>query len=349
MVPVDDLMTIGVFAKQTGLSISAIRFYASHGLLEPADVDPVSGYRRYSEAQVEVGALIRDLRRLGMPLSDIALVLEKSEPERKELVEQHLRRLETIVERAHGLAQTLGITNPTKETAMSATIPTLDLAGALDQVLPAAGTNPELPHLMSVLVEGKDGSVRFVATDRFRLAVRDIVPSQLDGEFTATVPAATLARWRDELDATGQIALRLEENRLELSGNGVDLTATVIPVIFPDYEQLLTPVDDVARVTVDRHRLLAVLERVEADCTVTLSVADGSLRIDHADGSDAVDAQCIGGSPDVAINARFAIDAVRNAVGADLVIEIDDASSPVLFRSADDGTFTSRVMPILDD
>ncbi len=45
-------MPIGVFAQRSGLTSSALRFYADSGLLRPAEVDPVSGYRYYSADQL---------------------------------------------------------------------------------------------------------------------------------------------------------------------------------------------------------------------------------------------------------------------------------------------------------
>lgn len=341
-------MTIGTFARRTGLSVSALRFYAGQRLLVPAEVDRATGYRRYAETQVSDGILVRKLRRLDMPLRDIALALERSEPERKELVERHLCRLERVVERAHALAQTMGITDTTKETTMLATLQTLDLAGALDQTLPAAGTDPGRPHLMSVLVEGKDGSVRLVATDGYRLAVRDLVPVRLEGEFSAVVPAAALSEWRASLAEPGDLALTLDEGHLRVAGPDVDLAAQLVPVTYPDYERFLEPADDVTSVRVDRHRFLTALG-ADDERTIELSTAEASLRIGDDDGTVDIEAGCDGPERRVALNRRFVGDAVGHAVGVEVVIEIDDPLGPVLFRSADDGTFTSRVMPIKPD
>ncbi|MCX4639442.1 MerR family DNA-binding transcriptional regulator [Streptomyces platensis] len=43
----EQLLTIGVFARRVGLAPSALRFYDDCGLLRPARVDAVTGYRRY--------------------------------------------------------------------------------------------------------------------------------------------------------------------------------------------------------------------------------------------------------------------------------------------------------------
>lgn len=356
MVSVAELMTIGTFASRTGLSVSALRFYAGQRLLVPAEVDDITGYRRYTEAQVPDGILVCNLRRLEMPLSEIAVALSRSEPERKQLVERHLNRLEQVVQRATTIAQTMGITpaatatgreksTETTETTMSATLHTLDLAKALDQVLPAAGTDPELPHLMTVLIEGKAGSVRLVATDRHRLAVRDLVPASLDDDFAGVVPAATLSQWRASLGQPGELVVSVDQRTMHLAGDDVDLTAVLVPATFPDYEPLLVPADDVTSVRIDRHSLVGALEDFDGEETVVVSCTEGRLRLTRDQQEVEVAADCSGPDQQVGINPRYAIDAANHAVGAEVVIEIEDPLNPIVFRSADDGTFTSLVMP----
>jgi protein phosphatase len=67
-------MTSGEFARASRLSPKALRLYDELGLLSPAEVDPVSGYRRYAPAQLEQARLVAWLRRLGMPLARIRSV-----------------------------------------------------------------------------------------------------------------------------------------------------------------------------------------------------------------------------------------------------------------------------------
>jgi DNA-binding transcriptional MerR regulator len=71
----DLLLTIGVFARRSRLSMKALRLYDRLGLLKPADVDPESGYRRYRESQLVTARLVVMLRRLDMPLAQIAEIV----------------------------------------------------------------------------------------------------------------------------------------------------------------------------------------------------------------------------------------------------------------------------------
>jgi DNA-binding transcriptional MerR regulator len=104
----DELLPIGHFARLTGLTIHALRHYDEVGLLPPADVDPVTGYRRYSGEQAVTARLIADLRWLDLPIQDIRQVLaDPSGPHARATLERHRDRLA----RGHGhLSRQLGTT-----------------------------------------------------------------------------------------------------------------------------------------------------------------------------------------------------------------------------------------------
>jgi DNA-binding transcriptional MerR regulator len=74
------LLTIGEFARQTGLSLRALRLYDASGLLRPAEVVEATGYRRYTTQQLYAGRLVALLRRLDMPLTEIAGILAADGP-----------------------------------------------------------------------------------------------------------------------------------------------------------------------------------------------------------------------------------------------------------------------------
>jgi DNA-binding transcriptional MerR regulator len=75
-----DLLPIGEFARRALLSAKALRLYDELGLLRPARVDPVNGYRWYRPDQVDRARLVARLRRLDMPLARIAGVLDLDGP-----------------------------------------------------------------------------------------------------------------------------------------------------------------------------------------------------------------------------------------------------------------------------
>jgi DNA-binding transcriptional MerR regulator/effector-binding domain-containing protein len=68
-------LTIGAFSRLTHLSVKTLRYYHEVGLLEPAVVDPDSGYRYYQPGQAHSAQLVRRFRDLGLPVADVKAVL----------------------------------------------------------------------------------------------------------------------------------------------------------------------------------------------------------------------------------------------------------------------------------
>lgn len=88
-------LTIGDFARATHLSAKTLRHYHQIGLLEPAGVDPETGYRRYATMQIPTAQVIRRFRELDMPLEEIQAVLQAPDlPTRDQLIAAHLARME---------------------------------------------------------------------------------------------------------------------------------------------------------------------------------------------------------------------------------------------------------------
>lgn len=71
----DSHLSIGQFSRRSLLSPKALRLYDQQGLLTPAEVDPMNGYRRYQESQLADARLIARLRQLDMPLVDVSTVI----------------------------------------------------------------------------------------------------------------------------------------------------------------------------------------------------------------------------------------------------------------------------------
>ena len=87
-------MGIGDFARATHLTAKTLRHYHQIGLLEPAEIDPDSGYRRYGSGQIGRALVIARFRALDMGLDDIRRVLEAPDVEtRNKVIAAHLQIL----------------------------------------------------------------------------------------------------------------------------------------------------------------------------------------------------------------------------------------------------------------
>ena len=92
-------LSIGDFSRMTYLSVKSLRRYHDMGLLEPADIDPYSGYRYYDASQVPLGQAIRRFRDLEMPLEQLKEVLHTPDASaRNKLIIAHLERMESALQ-----------------------------------------------------------------------------------------------------------------------------------------------------------------------------------------------------------------------------------------------------------
>jgi DNA-binding transcriptional MerR regulator len=135
------LLNIGDFSRMTHLSVKALRHYHDMGILEPAAIDPQSGYRSYDAGQVTSAQVIRRLRDLGMPLDSIRAVLTAPDlAARNREITAHLERMERQLEQTQaavsGLRALLGGPAPRPEIQFR-TIPTVT-ALAVAQVVTVA-------------------------------------------------------------------------------------------------------------------------------------------------------------------------------------------------------------------
>ncbi|GHA57194.1 protein phosphatase [Streptomyces sp. 2114.2] len=153
-----ELLTIGAFAKATRLSPKALRLYDELGLLPPARVDPVTGYRRYAPEQVQRARLVAWLRRLGMPLARIRHVCSLDAGAAAGEVRAFWARAEAETAARRDLAAFLVDHLTRKDPAMSATPPALGMryAAASDTGL-VRESNQDTAYAGSRLLAVADG------------------------------------------------------------------------------------------------------------------------------------------------------------------------------------------------
>ena len=101
-------LAIGDFSRATHLSVKTLRHYHQIGLLEPVEINPDTGYRRYATEQIPTAQVIRRFRDLAMPLEAIHAVLTTTDPRaRNALISAHLSRLEADLARTQNAVASL--------------------------------------------------------------------------------------------------------------------------------------------------------------------------------------------------------------------------------------------------
>ena len=345
-----ELLSISAFARRVGLAPSALRFYDDCCVLRPAWVDTATGYRFYSPAQEARAALLRSLREAGLPLAEVTVVLDGPEREGREVLERHVERMRDQTQTAKA-AITLALHSLSTAGSMTkARIGGVELASAVRQVVPAAASDVEHPALGCVLIEIDDGEIRLVATDRYRLSMRVLRPAALDGE-----PCRLLVRTADLIEF-GQWAARVHQVTLRVGPDGTRARSTsdsrVLVTVddrFPAYREMLSALAPPEyRVIVDRLALRDAINSHGDARRIALSFADDKLTISLPDHSSAatLPAVCHEDLPErIGFDPAVLAPALEASVGPDVLLEISAADRPVVVRSADQGSFTTLVMP----
>ncbi|MEV6615066.1 MerR family transcriptional regulator [Streptomyces sp. NPDC051051] len=351
------MRSIGEMARDSGLGVSALRFYDRAGVLVPARVDPVSGYRWYGPEQLGEARLLARLRRAGMPLADVRLVLAGWSGADtglvRELLDAHLRRLEQGLSDARGEFSALRAVLDHRENPMTSlrtaaarlSVAAIELAAALDAVRFAASTDPELPMLGGVLFDIEAGRLHVVATDRYRLAVARADVTGHEGSRVQVVVPTPLADAMRALLDDGQVRLSVDGDRVTLEAGDRQAAGQCLGHDFPEYRRLLPPAGGRAAL-VDVAAFRTALETGPVRCAEGTGAPDLSvLRV----GDDGTVTVCADGDerPDrVAVNRAFLLDALTAGARERLVLQVDAPTAPITIRRPDDEGSLSVLMPV---
>jgi DNA polymerase-3 subunit beta len=257
-------------------------------------------------------------------------------------------------------------------------LPAAGLASALRQVVRAASNDDARPLLTGVLVAAEGNDVRLVATDSYRLAMRDIDGSDaLAGTSQILVPARALA----ELQKLSVLGMTAKDGASGSTGEGTDDGDGVLPTIglsigdhdvtftagdvkvstrlldgsYPDYRQLI-PSEYPNRLHVGKDSLLDALRRVrllvrDNTTPVRLSMRPGGVDLtvvsqEVGDASETVDADFDGTELTIAFNPTYLIDGVEAVTGDEVLLETVDATKPATVRAAEETSFRYLLMPV---
>lgn len=222
---------------------------------------------------------------------------------------------------------------------------------ALAQVAVAASTDDARPILTGVFFESESGRLRMVATDSYRLAVRDLPAVQAD--LSGLVPVRALRELRRTIGADRlKIAIGAREATFQ-SERGV-LTARLIEGTFPNYRQLI-PESYPHRLTVDRDALLEAIDRAslvaEDHIPIRMTVQEGGVELsvsrqDVGGETEYVAAEYQGEEMTIAFNSRYLNDGVGAVDAEQVVLDMLDPLKPGVIRGAGTEEFLYLLMPV---
>jgi DNA polymerase III subunit beta len=237
-------------------------------------------------------------------------------------------------------------------------VPSAAFVDTVARVARSASRDETRPHLTGVLVSAAERELRMVATDSYRLSVKETtLEAALSGDLEANVPARTLQELgriatAGEAETIGVAAL---ENQVVFTVGDVVLSSRLVEGRFPNYQQLL-PESYEHELKVGRDELLEVVRRIgllaQKNAPLRLRFSEGALDVsaqtpDVGEASESLPIPFSGEELEIGFNPEFFRDGLDSAESEELVLKLISPLRPGLIESGgDDAGFRYLVMPI---
>jgi DNA polymerase III subunit beta len=337
-------------------ALSGVQVTAAGGAIELRATDMEIGLRVPLEGEVvREGAAVLPARLLvdvvrALPGADVSLELRSAEQDvelRGGNATFHIRTLR--LEDFPPL--------PEAEEAARVEVPAGALVETVAKVQRSASRDETRPVLTGIYVSAGADELRMVATDSYRLAVKETrLESPLEGTLEANVPAralAELARIVGAVEAEA-MAVSVRTNQVVFEVGGTVLSSRLIDGQFPNYRQLLPDAyEHELRLSAgefgDVVRRISLLAQKNAP--LRLAFAEGEVTVsartpDIGEASETIPVPFSGEPFEIGFNPDFLRDGLESLDGGDVVLKLISPLRPGLLSSADDSGFQYLLMPI---
>lgn len=234
------------------------------------------------------------------------------------------------------------------------------------QVVTAASSDDTLPLLVSVCIEIEGKTMSLMATDRYRLAVRDLMwePANEDASHRILVRASRLSDIAKALGSVGKVELAIDNSgRTGMIGFSAAGRHNVARLIDGEYPQVrnLFPSEATGYAVIGRQEMLDAIKRarlvVEKNSAVRLSFSEGQVILeagqgDNAQTSEALEATLHGEDIVMAFNPSFLQEGLGATSAPYVRLSFTSASKPAVLTAQpeidgeDDQEFRLLLMPI---
>src|SRR3954449_3313014 len=336
-------------------ALSGVQIAASEDSVELRATDMEVGLRVPLEARIERGGTVVLPARL---LLDVVRTLRSGD------VSLELRTAEQDVEIVGGTARfhirTLRTEDfpplPEPGGDQVVAMPAAAFVDTIARVSRSASRDETRPILTGILVSASGDELRMVATDSYRLSVKETkLDAPLESGFEVNVPARALEELgrlvRDDVE---QIRIGVRANQVVFEVGGVALSSRLIDGQFPNYRQLLPEAYE-HELTASREELLEVVRRIslmaQKNAPLRLSFTDGEVAVsaqtpDVGEASEPVPIPFGGESFEIGFNPDFLTVGLESSGAEQVVLKLISPLRPGLIESADGSGFLYLIMPI---
>jgi DNA polymerase-3 subunit beta len=278
---------------------------------------------------------------------------------------------QSLLEVASAKAQSTFTTIPSTDFP---TLPSLDdktsleidlniLSDTISQVAFAAATDDSRPVLTAVLCRFTPDSLSLVATDGFRLSLKEIklvnqmVLPKGQENITFLIPSRSLLEVAKLAKSTKKLKFGLSSDAHQLIFvlEDLELVSRLIEGDYPDYQRII-PESFATKIHLDKNELsqavkIASVFARESANVVKLSIKNSSIDVSAnatqiGQNKAAIDARVEGEPLEIAFNYKFISDFLTVCKGNEVVIELNEPLTPGLFHDEVDPHFTHIIMPV---
>jgi DNA polymerase-3 subunit beta len=241
----------------------------------------------------------------------------------------------------------------------SETLPSIELSKAIFQVGKAASNDEIRPVLTGILLSFNEKKLRLVATDSYRLAIKeiDINNNELNG-ISVLVPAKALNEVEKIMSAVPEVELinlTVDEGHVKFTIGDTQVITQLINETFPLYEKLI-PEDISQKITINKENLEDAIKRMklfvkDLKSSVLISESENGIKMsassfDFGSGEEVIDAELTGGELQISFNPNYLLDGIETIEEEETEILISTPKKPVLIKALSSDQFKYILMPI---
>ncbi|HEV3070171.1 MAG TPA: DNA polymerase III subunit beta [Solirubrobacteraceae bacterium] len=225
------------------------------------------------------------------------------------------------------------------------------------RVARSASKDETRPILTGILMSASERELRMVATDSYRLSVKQTtLESPLQGTLEANVPARALqelVRIAQQSEST-DVAVSVGQNQVVFELNGTTLSSRLLDGQFPNYRQLL-PESVEHELRIATTELTEVVRRIsllaQKNTPLRLGFREGELAVsahtpDVGEASETIPVPFHGEPFEIGFNPEFLRDGLESLESDELVLKLISPLRPGLIESPESGDFVYLIMPI---
>ena len=246
---------------------------------------------------------------------------------------------------------------PEVDANKSLTIPDDKIKELIKKTIFSCSSDDARPLFTGILVEAKDDKLTFVGTNTHRLAVK-FLPQPTEEPLNMIIPSKVLNEISRNLtsDMPQEVKISLLNNQIMVVIDDVTIVSRLIEGKFPDYNKVI-PAKFAVKCQVNAKSLASAVERValfstEGDySTVKMIIGQGEMTLtssspDVGTGKEVLPCTTEGDSLNVAFNAKYILDILKNVDSEEVLLSMNTSLSPVCITAPEEDNYIYIVTPV---